>query len=116
MTVYAALRKSGAQSGDWVVMLGSGGGHGHLACQIAARGMGMRVIGVDHPSKKELTMDSGAEHFIDHTSSKDVGADVKALTGGLGAEAVLVLTAANAAYGRYCSRDRFQLHVQQKRR
>lgn len=63
--------------------------------------MGMRVIGVDHPSKKELVLNSGAEHFIDHTTSKDVGADVKALTGGLGAEAVLVLTAANPAYARY---------------
>ncbi|CAD0085015.1 unnamed protein product [Aureobasidium vineae] len=40
----------------------------------------------------------GAEHFIDHTTSKDVAADVQALTGGLGAQAVLVLTAANGAY------------------
>lgn len=63
----------------------------------------MRVIGVDHPSKKDLVMESGAEHFIDHTTSKDVGADVKALTDGLGAQAVLVLTAANAAYARYYS-------------
>lgn len=60
--------------------------------------MGMRVIGVDHPSKKDLVLESGAEHFIDHTTSKDVGEDVKALTGGLGAHAVLVLTAANSAY------------------
>lgn len=70
---------------------------------MAARGMGMRVIGVDHPSKKDLVIESGAEHFIDHTTSKDVGADVKALTDGLGAQAVLVLTAANAAYARYYS-------------
>lgn len=104
VTVYAALRKSNAQSGDFVVLLGAGGGLGHLACQMAARGMGMRIIGIDHPSKKDLILKSGAEHFIDHTTSKDVGADVKALTGGLGAEAVLVLTAANAAYARYeCS-------------
>lgn len=30
VTVYSALRKSGAQSGDWVVLLGAGGGLGHL--------------------------------------------------------------------------------------
>lgn len=117
VTVYSAFRKSGAQSGDWVVLLGAGGGQystwilhevltksstglGHLAAQMASRGMGMRVIGVDHGSKKDLVLESGAEHFIDHTQTKDVGAAVKELTGGLGAQAVLVLTAANAAYAR----------------
>ena len=37
VTVYSALRKSGAKSGDWVAIQGAGGGLGHLACQIAAR-------------------------------------------------------------------------------
>lgn len=92
------MKKSNASAGEWVVLLGAGGGLGHLACQIASRGLGMRVIGIDHPSKKDLVLKSGAEHFIDHTTSKDLGEDVKALTGGLGAKAALVLTAANAAY------------------
>lgn len=109
MTVYSALRKSGARSGDTVVLLGAGGGLGHLACQTASRGMGMRVIGIDAGSKKDLILESGAEHFIDHTTTKDVAADVKALTGGLGAQAVLVLTAANGAYARYASRQRLIL-------
>jgi len=98
VTVYSALKKSGTQAGDWVVFFGAGGGLGHLACQIAARGLGLRVIGIDHPSKKDLVLQSGAEHFISHSDSKDVGADVKGLTGGLGAKAALVLTSANAAY------------------
>ena len=100
VTVYSAIRKSGAQPGDWIVFPGAGGGLGHLACQIAAKGMGLRVIGIDHPSKKELATQSGAEHFIDFTQSKDVAEDVKALTGGLGAHAVVVVTASNAAYAR----------------
>lgn len=62
--------------------------------------MGFRVIGIDAGSKKDIVMESGAEHFIDHTASKNVEEDVKALTGGLGAHAVLVLTAANGAYAR----------------
>lgn len=82
-------------------------GLGHLAAQMASRGMGMRVIGVDHGSKKDLVLESGAEHFIDHTQTKDVGAAVKELTGGLGAQAVLVLTAANAAYARFVSFQNF---------
>ncbi|KAK4995046.1 hypothetical protein LTR66_005055 [Elasticomyces elasticus] len=97
VTVYSALRKSEAKSGEWVVLLGAGGGLGHLACQISARGMGHRVIGVDHGSKKDLVMESGAEYFIDHTKD-NVEEEVKKITGGLGAQAVLVLTAANGAY------------------
>jgi len=98
VTVYSALRKSRTVSGNTVVLLGAGGGLGHLAVQIAAKSLGLRVIGVDHGSKKELVLGSGAEHFIDHTTCKDIGAEVKALTEGYGAHAALVLTAANPAY------------------
>lgn len=98
VTVYSAFRKSTAQSGDFVVLLGAGGGLGHIATQMGSRGMGMRIIGIDHGSKKDLVLQSGAEHFIDHTTTDDVAAEVKKLTGGLGAQAVLVLTAANGAY------------------
>ncbi|KAK5120270.1 hypothetical protein LTR85_006476 [Meristemomyces frigidus] len=97
VTVYSALRKSGAQAGDWVVLLGAGGGLGHLACQIASRGMGLRVIGIDAGNKKDLATECGAEVFIDHTQGK-AEEEVKKATGGLGAQAVLVLTAANGAY------------------
>ncbi|KAH8776738.1 chaperonin 10-like protein [Diaporthe sp. PMI_573] len=98
VTVYSALRKSNTQSGEWVVLLGAGGGLGHLAVQIASRGMGLRVIGIDNGSKKDIVLESGAEHFIDFTASKDVTKEVMDLTGGLGAHSVIVLTAANAAY------------------
>ena len=59
--------------------------------------MAYRVIGVDAGSKKDLAMECGAEVFIDHTKS-NVEEEVKKITGGLGAQAVLVLTAANGAY------------------
>nr|POE89288.1 alcohol dehydrogenase 2 [Quercus suber] len=99
VTVFSALRKSTAEAGDWIVLLGAGGGLGHLACQIASRGMGMRVIGIDAGSKKDLVLASGAEVFIDHTQGTAED-EVKKVTGGLGAKAVLVLTAANGAYAR----------------
>ncbi|KAK2597848.1 hypothetical protein N8I77_012607 [Diaporthe amygdali] len=98
VTVYSALRKSNTQSGEWVVLLGAGGGLGHLAAQVASRGMGLRVIGIDSGSKKDIVIESGAEHFIDFAASKDVAKEVMDLTGGLGAHAVVVLTAANGAY------------------
>lgn len=97
VTVYSALRKCGAESGNWVVLLGAGGGLGHLACQIAARGMGLRVIGIDAGSKKDLALECGAEVFIDH-EKQNAEEEVKKVTGGLGAQSVLVLTAANGAY------------------
>lgn len=97
VTVYSALKKSGAQGGDWIALLGAGGGLGHLAIQIASRGLGMRVIGIDAGSKADIVKECGAEVFIDHTTGK-AEEEVKKVTGGLGVKAVLVLTAANAAY------------------
>jgi propanol-preferring alcohol dehydrogenase len=97
VTVYSALRKSDVQSGQWVALLGAGGGLGHLGVQIASRGMAMRVIGVDADEKKDLVLNSGAEHFVG-LSVGDTAKEVKKLTGGLGVQACLVLTASNAAY------------------
>lgn len=116
VTVYSALKKSGAQSGDSVVVAGAGGGLGHLAVQIGARGMGFRMIGLDSGSKEKLVRDSGAEEFIDITKysrdeagGKQLAEDVKKLTaGGLGATAVVVCTAANAAYAQALSFLKFR--------
>jgi alcohol dehydrogenase, propanol-preferring len=66
--------------------------------QFSARAIGHRVIGIDHSSKKDVVLSSGAEHFIGVDETPDVEAAVKELTGGLGAHAVLVMTANNAAY------------------
>ncbi|RMZ80775.1 hypothetical protein DV738_g2667, partial [Chaetothyriales sp. CBS 135597] len=106
LTVYSALKKSGAQPGDWVVIAGAGGGLGHLAVQIGARGMGFRMIGIDAGSKEKLVKDCGAEVFFDVTKysrddegSAKLAADVKAVTGSAnGAAAVVICTASNAAY------------------
>lgn len=107
VTVYNALRKSNTQSGNWVVVLGAAGGLGHLACQFAGKGMGLRVIGVDAKDKEKLALDSGCEHFIGLGGEKTTAEQVKELTGGLGAHAVLVMTAANRAYAESCDMLRF---------
>lgn len=89
---------------------GAGGGLGHLALQIGARGMGFRMIGIDAGEKEQLAKDCGAEAFFDVTKygrdadgNKQLAADVKAATGGLGAAAVVVCTASNAAYAQALS-------------
>lgn len=60
--------------------------------------MGFRVIGVDHSSKKDIVLSSGAEHFIPVDGTDSIPDAVKSLTDGMGAHSVLVLTANNAAY------------------
>lgn len=106
VTVYSALKRSNARPGQWVVISGAGGGLGHLAVQLASRGMGLRVIGIDHGSKEGLVKDCGADHFIDVTQfpGDDNGAalakHVQSLTDGLGAHAAVVCSAANGAYAQ----------------
>lgn len=98
VTVYAALNKGKVTGGDWVVVSGAGGGLGHLATAIASKGLGARVIGIDHSSKEEVVEENGAEHFIAFDHVRDVPAKVKELTGGLGCQTVIMLSASNAAY------------------
>jgi threonine dehydrogenase-like Zn-dependent dehydrogenase len=82
---------------------------GHLATQIGSRGMALRVIGIDHGSKEKLVKDCGAEVFLDITKhdDKSLAEAVKKATGGLGASAVIVCTAANGAYAQALSLLRF---------
>jgi propanol-preferring alcohol dehydrogenase len=102
--MYAAIKRSNVRPGQWIVIVGAGGGLGHLGVQLASRGMGLRVIGIDHPSKAELVLSSGAEHFVDITQfPKDVedtalSTHVAELAGGLGAHAAVVCTSSNEAY------------------
>ena len=101
VTVYAALRKAGAQPNDWVAIVGAGGGLGHIAVQLAARGFNYRVIGIDADAKEQLVRDSGAEHFIPlgpREKPTDTVAEVLRLTGEEGVQAVVVCAAANGAY------------------
>ncbi|KAL6711333.1 hypothetical protein ACN47E_005864 [Coniothyrium glycines] len=107
VTVYSALRKTNAESGNWVIIMGAGGGLGHLAVQFSAKGIGHRVIGIDHSSKKDIVLDSGAEHFLPVDGTDNMVEAVQHLTHGLGAHAVVVCTANNAAYGESANLLRF---------
>ncbi|KAI1809766.1 alcohol dehydrogenase-like protein [Poronia punctata] len=109
VTTYAALRKSGAAAGQWVVISGAGGGLGTVATSLGAHGMGFRIIGIDMPAKRSSVLDSGAEHFIDASAFDDeaIGQEVKRITGGEGAAAVIVATSSNRAYGQAIPMLRF---------
>ncbi|KIW01724.1 uncharacterized protein PV09_06901 [Verruconis gallopava] len=101
ITVYTALRKTGAKSGEWVAIVGAGGGLGHLGVQLGAKGIAYRIIGIDHGSKRDLVMNSGAEAFVDFTQFDDAGIvkEVQRITGG-GAKAAICVTGNNKAYAQ----------------
>lgn len=97
-TVYTALKNTGARPGQWVVIPGGGGGVGHMGVQYA-KALGLRVIAIDTgDEKRAMCMRLGAEHFVDFMTSGDVVAEVKKLTGGVGAHAVVVTGGTPGAY------------------
>jgi propanol-preferring alcohol dehydrogenase len=101
----AGLTMSGALShletslapGDWVVISGSGGGLGHVGVQMAARLNKYRVIAIDSSEeKKEISLSSGAEVFIDF-KTENVAKRVAEITGE-GAHATIVVPGTKEAF------------------
>ena len=79
VTVFNALRRTPAQPGDLVAVVGIGG-LGHLAVQFASK-MGFDTIAIDRGGGKESTARQlGARHYIDD-AAQDVAAVLQALGG-----------------------------------
>ncbi len=90
VTVYNALRNSGARGGDIVAVHGIGG-LGHLGVQYA-RQMGFVTVAIGRGKDKEaLARKLGAHHYID-TDSGDGAAELQKL----GGATVILATAPNA--------------------
>ena len=98
VTMFRALKISNARPGDWVVIIGAGGGLGHLAIQFGKK-MGIRTVGIDAGDKKEFCESLGIDHFVDFTKNVDVTLEVRRVTGD-GAHAVLVAIGSRAAYAQ----------------
>ncbi|KAM0326693.1 hypothetical protein ACHAQA_006564 [Verticillium albo-atrum] len=97
VTAYKALKICGATPGQWVVISGAAGGVGALGIQYAVA-MGYRVVAIDvGTERKDYCLELGAEAYLD-ALQEDVVAQVKSVTGGAGARAVIVSSGAGAAY------------------
>ncbi|GLB21863.1 hypothetical protein AtubIFM61612_002413 [Aspergillus tubingensis] len=98
LTMYGALSKVEKlyEKGDWVVIMGAGGGLGHLGLQIGKE-MGYRMIAVDSPSKKDLCLASGASAFFDFKDDNLIH-NIQSLTDGVGAHAALIVVGSEKAY------------------
>jgi D-arabinose 1-dehydrogenase-like Zn-dependent alcohol dehydrogenase len=90
VTVYNALRHSGARGGDVVAVHGIGG-LGHLGVQYARR-MGFNTVAIGRgPDKEPLARTLGAHHYID-AGAGDAAAELQRL----GGARVILATAPNA--------------------
>ena len=90
VTVFNALRNSGARAGQVVAVHGIGG-LGHLGVQYA-RQMGFQTVAINRGNDKEsLARKLGAHHYIDATAT-DVVAELQKL----GGASVILATAPNA--------------------
>src|SRR5205823_1615695 len=90
VTVYNALRNSGARGGDVVAIHGIGG-LGHLGVQYA-RQMGFVTVALGRgKDKEELARKLGAHHYVD-TAGSDPVAELQKL----GGARVILATAPNA--------------------
>lgn len=99
ITVFGAIKKAGLKPGEWLVIMGAGGGLGHLGVQIA-RKMGFRVVAVGSgEEQRKLCTELGAESFLDY-KTEDVEKGVKELTNEYGAHAVVCVTGNDAAYAQ----------------
>lgn len=91
VTVYNALRNSGARAGDVVAVHGIGG-LGHLGVQYARR-MGFETVAIGRGTDKEpLAKKLGAHHYLD-SGAGDAAAELQKL----GGARVILATAPNAA-------------------
>ena len=78
---FALHHRAKAQPGEWLLVLGAGGGVG-LAAVDVGRAMGLHVIaGASSADKRALAIDYGAEASID-TVGEDVKTRAKELSGG----------------------------------
>ncbi|KAE8309646.1 chaperonin 10-like protein [Aspergillus transmontanensis] len=104
IAMYSSIMKTKTRPGDWIVLPGAGGGLGHMFVVLAEMGVqialkkGLKVIAIDSgEKKKELCLALGATAFFDYKVD-DIEKEVKKLTGGLGAHAVICTANSEPAY------------------
>jgi len=103
-TIYRALIVSEVKEGDWVAIVGAGGGLGHLGIQFALA-KGINVVAIDARDEGlELCKKAGAKHIFDARDGKDkVVENVQGLTEGLGVHAAINVSEHETAADTACA-------------
>ncbi|KAJ5571143.1 hypothetical protein N7535_004803 [Penicillium sp. DV-2018c] len=96
IAMYSSIMKTKTRPGDYLAILGAGGGLGHMGIQIAVK-KGLKVIAIDFgEGKKQLCLSLGASEFLDFRRV-DVVKEVRAKTK-FGAHAVICAANGERAY------------------
>lgn len=103
-TIYRGILLSGVKRGEWIAIVGSGGGLGHLGIKFA-KALGWNVVGIDARDEGlELTRNAGADAVLDaRTGIKTVVHEVLKVTNGAGVTATVNVSDANGAAAMACS-------------
>jgi NADPH2:quinone reductase len=89
LAAWCGIEVAGLKAGETVLLIGAGGGVGGAAAQIARR-LGARVIGADrHMPRADAPIHAIADKLI--VGSEDLPGDIRAATGGKGADVVFDL-------------------------
>jgi propanol-preferring alcohol dehydrogenase len=104
ITIWRAVIAAKLKPGQWLAIVGSGGGLGHLGIQFA-KSKGLSVIGVDaRPEGLELSKKYGADHVIDaRQGDEKVAEQVRKITGADGADVTITLADAKSAAATACA-------------
>ncbi|KAI6192321.1 hypothetical protein M3Y97_00324500 [Aphelenchoides bicaudatus] len=91
ITSFTAFKLADVRAGQWLSIIGAGGGLGSMAVQLA-KSHGVRVIALDLGQKRDHCLELGAEQFVEtgQRSDQEVIDDVLKITGN-GVHAVLCL-------------------------
>jgi len=90
VTAYKALKQSNVKPGQYLVIVGAGGGLGHMALQYA-KAMGMIVIAIDHKDATlKMLKELKADHILDFTKV-DTKTEILKITRGKGCHGCILL-------------------------
>lgn len=103
-TIFRGVLQANLTRGEWLVLVGSGGGLGHLGIQFA-KAVGLKVIGIDARDEGlELSRDTGADVVIDARKGKEhVVSEVHRVTNNNGADATICVSDHDSASGLACA-------------
>lgn len=103
-TIWRGLLQTGLKKGEWVCIVGSGGGLGHLGIQFA-KALGYKVIGIDARDEGlSLSKENGADVVVDARKGKEQAVkEVQEVTNGQGADSSVCISDAKTAAGLACA-------------
>ena len=103
-TIYRGVVQAGLKEGEWLALIGSGGGLGHLGIKFA-KALGLKVVAIDaRDVGLELSRQCGADLVVDARKDKEeVVKEVQNATGGEGCPVSITISEAASAAPLACA-------------